>query len=332
MKAALRQTLAAVPVLCLLSPRLTFANTRIEPDLHGPDAPASLQALRACSTDPLDGDFDQDGICDEVEQSSGTRANKPDSDGDGVTDGEEDKDKDGVVDTGESDPRSPGLFPGGAPHIPEPLVFDLVRALGAKKSEVEVNTLAVALFPPGEAPSLHWAPEIEWAILDGLAVELELPLMNRELHAIKGAVQYTLPSPAASFAHGLQSMGEIYLGHEGGGSTALLYIAGGRSGAWSVLSLTGGRVSTAESSPAPLELLLNPSLFYDVRESLTVGLETNLASDFSGLFELRVVPQLHYQLTERVRVQLGGGFGVDSAAERSSARLTPLVTTRLILE
>jgi len=35
MKAALRQTLAAVPVLCLLSPRLTFANTQFFSRRHG---------------------------------------------------------------------------------------------------------------------------------------------------------------------------------------------------------------------------------------------------------------------------------------------------------
>lgn len=51
------------------------------------------------------------------------------------------------------------------PHIPEPMVFDLMRPLHARAGEVEVNTIGI--LPPGGR--LKWAPELEATLLDGLA-------------------------------------------------------------------------------------------------------------------------------------------------------------------
>src|SRR5690606_26148017 len=120
-------------------------------------------------------DSDGDGLCDATEIESGTSPLRRDTDGDSIPDGEEDLNRDGEVDEGESDPRVPGLFPGAAPHIPEPLVFDLVRALGAKKNELEANALVVTRFRRGR-PTFDWAPEVEWAVADDVAIELELPM------------------------------------------------------------------------------------------------------------------------------------------------------------
>jgi hypothetical protein len=62
------------------------------------------------------------------------------------------------------------------PIIPEPMVFDMVRPLGARRGELEVNVLGlVPLKRDGGAPAIEWAPEVEWAIRDGFAVEFELP-------------------------------------------------------------------------------------------------------------------------------------------------------------
>ena len=52
-----------------------------------------------------------------------------------------------------------------APIIPEPMVFDLVRPLGALKGELEGNTLVeipLAQTDPSD-PSVFWAPEVEAA-------------------------------------------------------------------------------------------------------------------------------------------------------------------------
>jgi hypothetical protein len=75
------------------------------------------------------------------------------------------------------------------PHIPEPMVFDLVRPLGARRVEFEFNTLLLAPLnrrvglaneipdsigltqERGERHRAEWAPEFEYAIRDGLAIE-----------------------------------------------------------------------------------------------------------------------------------------------------------------
>lgn len=75
------------------------------------------------------------------------------------------------------------------PHIPEPLLFDLVRPLGARKGKLEVNTLAQINNNGGP---LAWAPEIEYAFADGLAFELELPTENSSVTDYKIAFQGTL--------------------------------------------------------------------------------------------------------------------------------------------
>lgn len=68
-------------------------------------------------------------------------------------------------------------------HIPEPLVFDLVRGLGARRGELEINVLGQ--FPVGGSNNrkIHWAPEVEGAVTDGIALELELPFEGSELEA-----------------------------------------------------------------------------------------------------------------------------------------------------
>src|SRR5690606_33047962 len=147
--------------------------------------PYALAAACAVGCPEPHSDSDGDQVTDCVERRTGTDPRSSDSDADGVADGREDKNRDGHVDPGETDPRTPGLFPGSAPHIPEPLAFDLVRGLGARKGELEVNVLLEV--PVGGVP--HWAPEVEWALADGAALELELPIRGTELEAIKFASQ-----------------------------------------------------------------------------------------------------------------------------------------------
>jgi hypothetical protein len=77
-------------------------------------------------------------------------------------------------------------------EIPEPLMFDLVRGLGAKQGELEINTLAE--FPLNDAYNrgVEWAPEIEYALFNNFAIELEFPMNNLELEAYKMAVQRSI--------------------------------------------------------------------------------------------------------------------------------------------
>lgn len=269
-------------------------------------------------------DSDRDGLCDHLERGTGTAPLRADTDGDGVPDGEEDANRDGRVDPGESDPRVPGLFPGTYPHIPEPMVFDLVRGLGSKKGEVEVNTLLVTRFRR-DSVELHWAPEVEWAFADGLALEFELPMTDRQLEALKFAAQATLPSPAENFTHGIQVIGEYLLTPEEA-EFAALYLAGLRVGDAAFFSMLGLRALTPMKALAEFEVLVNPTVSYDVNEQCTLGLESNLAVGLDGHTEVALIPQVHFQISQHVRIQVGGGVSFSDGERR------PLVATRLILE
>lgn len=270
------------------------------------------------------GDSDGDGLCDALERETGTKPLQADSDRDGVPDGVEDVNRDGVVDQGESDPREPGLFPGGYPHIPEPMVFDLVRGLGAKAGEAEVNALAVMTLENGRS-HLLWAPEVEWAFADNFAFEVELPMEERELHALKSAFQATLPPYDKKVTHGIQVIGEYLLSSretEG----VVLYIAGARIKRWSFLTMAGTRASTPLNDRTHFDAILNPSVFADLTEAVTVGSESNIEINGSGRTQVDWIPQVHWQLSRRVRVQ--GGGGVSFQADQ----VFPLFATRLILE
>lgn len=293
---------------------------------------ATTQVTRAEAPTPpeeeevecLSGDSDGDGLCDALEIETGTGPFRADSDRDGVPDGIEDVNLDGTVDPGESDPRIAGLFPGGYPHIPEPMVFDLVRGLGANKGEAEVNTLAVMTIENGKS-RLLWAPEVEWAFADNFAFEVELPMHERELHALKAAFQATLPPHDEHVTHGVQVIGE-YLLSSRETEAVLLYVVGGRVEGWSFLAMTGARATLPAHNRARYDALFNPSVYTDLTEALTVGLESNIAVNGKRRTQIDLIPQVHWQLSRRVRLQSGGGISIQAG------HIYPLFATRLILE
>jgi hypothetical protein len=268
-------------------------------------------------------DSDGDGVSDRLEVETGTLPLRRDTDADGVPDGVEDADRDGVVDPGESDPRRPGLFPGSAPHVPEPMVFDLVRGLGARAGEIEANSLFVVRPRRGGFDATTWAPEIEWAIVDRFAVELELPMVDRRVDALKAAVQWTLSGPDERFAHGLQAIAEHQF-DEAHTELSALYVAGFRAGRLSGLGMAGVRARVG--GQAHQEVLLNPSLYLDADEAVTFGAEGNVALGLDGRHSALAVGQVHWQVVKRFRVQLGAG--VELTPERRGA----VVVTRWILE
>ncbi|MBX3270277.1 MAG: hypothetical protein KF729_08445 [Sandaracinaceae bacterium] len=292
----------------------------IDPDGEGhpsrADAPEEVPDLESVDTDG-------DGIPDLVEMATGTDILDVDTDGDGVPDGEEDANRDGVVDPGERDPRVPGLHHLAA-LLPEPMVFDLVRPLGARAGEVEVNTLIVTDFL-NDRPVVYWAPEVEWAIVDGFAVELELPMVDAELDALKLALQWTAPSPETNFAHGVQVIGEVGLNGWEPELTAL-YLLGGRVDRVALSGMVGARAHGAADRLDAWHVLVNSMVAVDLHEAVTVALETNVAVGLDETVRLALVPQIHWQVVERFRIQLGAGAVYEAGDWR------PQAITRLILE
>jgi hypothetical protein len=62
-------------------------------------------------------------------------------------------------------PEGDAALGSAMPHVPEPLLFDLVRPLGEHV----------------DSSIVEWAPEIEYAFADGYAVELEFPFVDSDL-------------------------------------------------------------------------------------------------------------------------------------------------------
>lgn len=192
------------------------------------------------------------------------------------------------------------------PLIPEPMVFDLVRPLGARAGEREINVLAIR--PLRRGPT-DWAPEIEIAYADGQSVEFELPFADGRLTQLKVALQGTFGTGAdGRWIHGWQYIG-LYDRDRARAENSLLYISGYRFDArWSSLSMAGLR-QVGLRQLGPTDLLLNQSIFYDLGPATVLGLELNLRRGLAvaGTTRLLVIPQLHVRLSPATSLQAGLG-------------------------
>lgn len=210
------------------------------------------------------------------------------------------------------------------PRIPEPMVFDLVRPLNARRGEAEVNVLGV--FPLnrnlGEA---EWAPEVEIALADGFAIEFELPFEEWSLKAYKFAGQLTFGTAFKdSFIHGAQGILE-YDKDTGNVTPTLLYLAGVQfDEKWSALAMAGLRTELeGDDRGTRTETLFNFSLFRHVGDYTTVGLETNYSASLVGGTEFRLMPQVHQELQDHIMIQFGAGclFTQEATVPEAAARL-----------
>ncbi len=211
-----------------------------------------------------------------------------------------------------------------APRIPEPMVFDLVRPLGARRGEAEVNVLGV--FPLnrnlGEA---EWAPEVEIALADGFAVEFELPFEEWSLKSYKVAAQLTFGTAFNdSFIHGAQAI-VLYDKDTGNVTPTLLYLAGLQFDEnWSALAMAGLRTELEGDDRANrTETLFNFSLFRHVGDYTTLGVETNYSSSLVGGAEFRLMPQVHCELQDHIMIQFGAGclFTQEATVPEAATRL-----------
>lgn len=190
------------------------------------------------------------------------------------------------------------------PHIPEPMVFDMVRPLGASRGELEVNVLAQHNLA-GRHRAVEWAPEIEIAVADGFAIEFELPMEGRTVTDYKMGLQGTFGAfNGGRGVHGVQYLG-VHNRQTGRWENTALYLVGHRFGdRFSTMSMIGvGDVTVRR--PGDAALVLNHTTFYDVSSSTTLGLEYNLRTgpDRATL----LMPQVHQRLASGVNVQAGLG-------------------------
>lgn len=192
------------------------------------------------------------------------------------------------------------------PAVPEPMVFDLVRPLGAAVGELEVNVLGGI-----NSDSTAFAPEIEAVVWRDFAVEAELPTEDGTVESYKFAAQYTLGTARnETLIHGLQTIYE-YVRENEVSEVALLHITGMRfDERLSALWMLGGRAHIGgDHDDARTDFLANGSLFLDTGKHVVLGLETNLAQPLgSGRPEVLVMPQIHVGVTNNLQVQTGYGL------------------------
>jgi hypothetical protein len=228
-----------------------------------------------------------------------------------------------------------------APAIPEPMVFDLVRGLHARAGEWEVNALAIA--PIGRGPlEVHWAPEVEVAVADGLAFEVELPMRNEHIEALKLAAQGTFGTLVPGrLVHGAQFIFERVITETNGTELTPLYLIGGRfSSRLSAFGMLGARMTLGQGlAPSGVddgdgagleprsggyEALQNANIFYDLSEVLVAGIEVNLAYQPPRNLEALITPQIHWSIGSILSWQVGPGLSYNEG------RFSPVVATRIV--
>jgi len=208
-------------------------------------------------------------------------------------------------------------------EVPEPMVFDLVRGLDSKAGELEINTLFMS--PLNNDGTLEWAPEIEYAVADGVALEFEIPFKNSELEAYKFAGQFTL-GETTNAIHGIQLIYEDFQNHNQSEYTALWLTGMALSSKNTAMLMIGPRFTQGEDVEDMSELIFNATLFHQMSNHLTLGLETNLAYHDNNDWNYLVMPQLHYELTKMYQLQFGVG------AEFDNGSTTVVSSLRFIVE
>jgi hypothetical protein len=212
-------------------------------------------------------------------------------------------------------------------QIPEPMVFDLVRPLGAEKGEIEVNTLFLRPLS-GRSRTVQWAPEVEIAFAEGHAIEFELPIEGVEVESYKLALQSKIPARKSPyFTHGWQ--GIVEKGRHGfAWDTSQLYLTGIRwHRRWSMMSLHGPRYFRPRGASGSWSMLANNTVFYQAPRRPVLGFETNLEfSRLRGNYAL-LMPQVHVHLGRRLQFQVGAG-----AERHPGGRANAAASWRLIRE
>ncbi|PJE03726.1 MAG: hypothetical protein CK427_04430 [Leptospira sp.] len=228
--------------------------------------------------------------------------------------------------------------------VPEPLYFDLIRNLGARKGEIEGNMLTKI----GKDHSPVYSPEIEYAFLDDHAVELEIAFEESHISEGKLAYQWTMGTHGI-YQHGIQTIAQYSTRGLGQTYTAL-YLSGFKlNDTISFLMMNGFQTFSGKSylSSGALDqsdeslldskisksimsnrYLWNGNFFYDMSETWIFGLEINFRTNFKNEKEIIILPNSKYHFSKHSSFHLGLGMN----RELDANAYFPILVMRAILE
>lgn len=203
------------------------------------------------------------------------------------------------------------------------MVFDMVRGLGAEQGKVEINTLVPV---PTSPVAANWAPEIEAAVVDNFAIEVEAGPHNIDLETLKLALQGTVGMKEdGSLGHGLQGLVEYFVDEDAFLSTAL-YILGMRlAPPLTPVSLVGPALESHIHGKTYAGFLINFTLAWAPHPRVVVGTEQNFEW-FPNGYLVRWMPQVHWQACARFQIQ--AGFGIRHINHHTAGE----AATRLVAE
>ncbi|MGE3611504.1 MAG: hypothetical protein AB7I27_18070 [Bacteriovoracaceae bacterium] len=195
-------------------------------------------------------------------------------------------------------------------YIPEPMIFDLVRPLGSKKGQWEANTLLIQEHYP-ELSHSHESPELEYVVMDNLALELEIPGVGGEPDALKGVLQWTMGHLGNSnkTIHGVQLINQRFIQKDPYNEVTPIYILGHRFNREYTLLLMLGDQYRYSSTKHDHFLVFNATIFdvYSHVKEIEFGLENNILG-FGNNFQFwRITPQIEVVLEDQWKIQTGFG-------------------------
>lgn len=192
--------------------------------------------------------------------------------------------------------------------IPEPLVFDLVRHLDAKKGEAEFNTLFIQE-QSSRFSQLQYSPEFEYAPIDRLAFEVELPMRpGLRVDGWKAAVQWTIGCVDKElFQHGIQGMVKREFETSSYQYTPMYIVASRFAKRWSTVLMFGAQLTDGAHEKLSSRFMNNLSMFYDYNDQVELAVESNLEGLGSTFESLRITPQIHFELEDKLKLQFGFG-------------------------
>lgn len=194
-----------------------------------------------------------------------------------------------------------------ANSFPEPMVYDLMRGLDAKKGELEFNVLSSSNFS-SQNQRIQINPEIEYAIMDGLAFELEIPI-DRQIVSTKWGLQYTLTPKSTKFMMGLQGIYEKFKNSDREDFSLATVLNYRLSQAFSLVAITGLRDATMSDLNDHYAFIMNVSLFYQINDRVTLGLENDRNIYFGKKKRKALtIPQVSWKANQYFKIQSGVAF------------------------